>query len=213
MARKFLGIVIVALLLFSVLGLVACNEVSLADYKAEAKADITAHVNSLTPSDYTTENWTLIGQKATEGKTAVDAASDKAQVDTAKAAAITAISGVAAKEEAIMKVRARQTYLEEILKGKNQAATIDDVSFFRNKFLGIYDGSLVGVFYGGQYHGNFPEVEDSVEIAGLTFVWSQGYPILVWNDGEIYGLAEAFGQNLLTEANLVTIHELYYSEV
>ncbi len=213
MTKKFIGIAIVALLLFSVFGLAACNGVSLADYKETAKADITAHVDGLTQTDYTTENWVLIGQRANEGKAAVDAATDEAQVDTAKASAITAINGVSVKEEVTMQLLARQTYLEEILKGKNQAATIDDVSFFRNKFLGIYDGSLVGVFYGGQYHGNFPEVEESVEINDLTFAWSQGYPILVWNDGEIYGLAEAFEQNLLTTANIVTIHELYYSEV
>jgi hypothetical protein len=54
---------------------------------------------------------------------------------------------------------------------------IDDISF--RSFLGIYDDSLVAVFYGGQYHGEFPEVEDNYELDGLTFAFSRGYPILV----------------------------------
>ena len=55
----------------------------------------------------------------------------------------------------------------------------------------------------------FLDVEESIEIAGVIFAWSQGYPILVWNQGEIYELAEAFKQNLLTKENIVAIHELY----
>lgn len=212
MGKKIMVLGIALIMLFSLVGLIACNG-DLAQYKTDAKAEITNHVATLNADEYTAENWTLIGQRADEGKAEVDNAETKTAVDTAKSAAITTINGISPKEEVVMQRQARITYLEKILKEKNQAATIDDVSFFRNKFLGIYDGSLVGVLYGGQYHGNFPEVEESVEIAGLTFVWSQGYPILAWNNGEIYGLSEAFEQNLLTAANLVMIHELYYSEV
>ncbi|MFA5676540.1 MAG: hypothetical protein WDA65_08485 [Christensenellales bacterium] len=207
---KVLAVVVSLLTMFALVGCDQSNE--LAEYKTDAKAEITNHIATLSADDYTSENWVLVGQKVTEGKAAVDIATNKNEVDTAKAAAITAIGDVPQREEVTMQRQAKQTYLEKVLKAQNPNATIDDVSFFHNKFLGIYDDSLVAVFYGGQYHGEFPDVEEEYEIGGLTFRWSMGYPILVWNDGEIYELEQAFTQNLLTATNLITIHELYYSE-
>lgn len=216
MKKKVIGSMVLLAMVFT---FVACNG-DLAQYKTDAKAEITNHVATLNADEYTAENWTLIGQCADEGKAEVDNVETKAAVDTAKSATITDINGISPKEEVVMQIQAKRTYLDKCVKQninyddyKSQYgdATTDDVSFI--PFLGIYDDTLVAVFYGGKYHGPQIEVEESVEIADLTFVWSHGYPILVWNDGEIYGLAEAFGQNLLTAANLVTIHELYYSEV
>lgn len=114
MGKKIMVLGIALIMLLSLVGLTACNG-DLAQYKTAAKAEITNHVATLNANEYTAENWTLIVQRANEGKA-----------------------------EVVMKIQARKTYLEKILKEKNQAATIDDVSFFRNKFLGIYDGSLVG---------------------------------------------------------------------
>ena len=106
----------------------------------------------------------------------------------------------------IMK-QAKQTYLETVLKTDNPEATINDVTF--TPFLGIYNGSLVAVFYGGKYHGPQYSFVVSLEIEGLDFSYSNGYPILVWNSNKIYDLAEAYEQGLLTKANLQTVNSLY----
>jgi len=213
MAKKLLILGVMVIMALSLtLGLAGCGEGGLAQYKADAKAEITSHAAGLTESDYTPDNWALIGQKADEGKTAVDDARTKAAVDTAKTAAIQAMDGVSKTAEAIeaaMKLQARQTYLDEFVKPRYPEATIDDVSLF--PFLGIYNNSLVASFYGGQYHGEYPDIVDSQEIDGLTFEWSRGYPILFWNDGSIYPLSVAFGQGLLTKENLIAVHGLYYN--
>ena len=209
-AVKVMVVVMSLLVTFALIGCGKNNE--LKSYKDTAKASLDTYVAEKGQGNYITENWTVIAGLLADGKTAVDAAESKSAVDAAKAVAITAIDGVSPREEVTMQRQAKQTYLDNILRAKNPNATIDDVSFFHNKFLGIYNGSLVAVFYGGQYHGMYPEGEEKHEISGLTFRWSMGYPILVWNDGEIYELEQAFAQNLLTATNLVIIHELYYSE-
>ena len=207
MRNKNIILIMTQIILFLLIGLTACN-INLVQYKTDAKAEITNHLATMKKEEYTAENWKLILQFADEGKVKVDNAKTKAAIDKAKSSTIIKINGILSKEEDI-KLQARQTYLEKILKVRNQAATIDDVSFFQNMFLGIYNDSLVAVFYGGRYHGVFFDVEESIEIAGVIFAWSQGYPILVWNQGEIYDLAEAFKQNLLTKENIIVIHELY----
>ena len=115
----------------------------------------------------------------------------------------------AALEDEKMKEQSKQTYLASILKTEHSEATINDVSF--RPFLGIYEDSLVAVFYGGQYHGDFPDVEVGYELEGLEFAFSKGYSILVWNNGDIYDLPAAYAQNLLTKENLVLIHDTYYN--
>ena len=120
----------------------------------------------------------------------------------------TASAQQANNEENSMEIQAKQTYLDNSLKTDNPEATIDDVSFM--PFLGIYNDSLVAVFYGGKYHG--PQIERVVEleIEGLDFSYSYGYPILVWKNNSIISLAEAYEQGLLTKANLNTIFDLYH---
>ena len=106
-----------------------------------------------------------------------------------------------------VKVQARQTYLNTIIKPRYPDATIADVSF--RPFLGVYSNSLVAIFYGGQYHGSQIAVEVTEEIENIIFAYSSGYPILVWNDGKISSLTAAYEQGLLTKENLTTIHNLY----
>lgn len=110
-------------------------------------------------------------------------------------------------EDTEMKNQAKETYLTTVLKIKNPEATIDDVTFM--SFLGIYNGSLVAIFYGGKYHGLFFDRVIGLEIEGLDFSYSDGYPILVWNNDKIHSLAEAYEQELLTKANLEAIYSLY----
>ena len=123
-------------------------------------------------------------------------------------------------EEEAMKNQAKQTYLETVLKTKDPSnlvggvdladATVDDITF--KPFLGIYGGSLVAVFYGNKYHGVHFEHVISLEINGLDFSYSNGYPVLVWNNNSISTLEEAYGQGLLSKANLESVHSLYIFE-
>lgn len=90
MFKKIIGIAIVLSLVFV---FVACNG-NLTQYKTDAKAEIANYIATLNVDDYTTENWVVIEQKAADGIVAVDKAINKNEVDTAKAAAITAIDEV-----------------------------------------------------------------------------------------------------------------------
>ena len=114
-----------------------------------------------------------------------------------------------------MKEKAKQTYLDTILipilivmnPDAVSLVSIDDISF--RPFMGIFNGSLVAVFYGGKYHGIFTDDLIMLEIGGTTFYWGNGYPILVWNEGVIYKLSEAYGQRLLSREDLERIRILY----
>jgi len=111
--------------------------------------------------------------------------------------------------------KAKQTYLATVIKikcpeeiGHDPAlATIDDVSF--DPFIGIFKDSLVASFYGGIYHGPHPDVVREVVIEHFKFYWSEGYPILVWNEGIIYELTDAYEQGLLGKDDLETIFNVY----
>lgn len=105
--------------------------------------------------------------------------------------------------------QARQTYLMDYLKDKHPKASLDDVSF--DRFLGIYHGSLVAVFYGGQYHGVHLDVVREEENEGFVFSYPDGYPILVWKDQKLYTLTEAYGLGILTKDNLTSIYDVYYN--
>jgi len=94
----YLGIALV--MLFSMAGLSACDlDLGLAAYKTTAKSEITSHVQGLTQTNYTPANWTLIEQRADEGKTAVEAAESKSSVDTAVTTAKADIDAVEQKDE------------------------------------------------------------------------------------------------------------------
>lgn len=199
-------IIIIGVILVMLFSLAACKGNELAEYKAQAKADLEAYAESKGQENYSEDNWAAILGLVEDGKAAVDAAENKTAVDNAVSTAKEEINAIQ-REVYDIKLQAKQTYLETVLKPEHPEATINDVSF--RPFLGIYNGSLVAMFYGGQYHGLFPEFVYSIEIAGLTFAWSNGYPILVWNDGKINSLTAAYEQGLLTKENLITILGLY----
>lgn len=102
MFRKLIGLGIALTLLFS---LAACNT-DLAEYKIIAKTEITSHVQGLTSSNYTPANWTLIEQRADEGKTAVDEATSKPTVDIVKTETIQAIDKVEQNGKEILETEA-----------------------------------------------------------------------------------------------------------
>lgn len=50
----------------------------------------------------------------------------------------------------------------------------------------------------------------SEEVAGIWFVYRDGQPVYVWNDGEFYRLSLAYDKGLLTEQDLLNI-QFYHS--
>jgi hypothetical protein len=105
---------------------------------------------------------------------------------------------------------ARQTFLEQYVHHNYPEAIIEDISF--RQFHGIFNESLVAVFCGGQYHGPYIDVvwEESI----LSFIFSAPFShrILVWHDGTLYELKEAFDIELLNRDDLEIIFEnhVYY---
>ncbi|MCL2797730.1 MAG: hypothetical protein FWD58_06725 [Firmicutes bacterium] len=84
--------------------LAACNqEVGLAKYKATAKSGLETYAVAKGEGNYSAEKWAEVLAFATDGKAAIDAATDKPGVDFAVATAKTNIDGVltAAQEDAI----------------------------------------------------------------------------------------------------------------
>ena len=208
MGKKLTGTVFVVVMFLSLFSLVACNSFNLADYQTSGKTAIRTYADiKVQENDYTNAGLQAIEVAVTDGIDAVDTADSKVNVDMEIDAAKTEINAIE-RDACEAKTQAKQTYLNTILKPKHPEATIADISF--TPFLGIYDSSLVAIFYGGQYHGMFPEVEDSYELEGLVFAFSRGYPILVWNDEKISDLPAAYAQGLLTKENLMMIHNLYY---
>jgi len=59
----------------------------LAEYKEDAKAKLTAYIETLEPDDYSDGNWALVQAAFMAGKKAIDAAADNTEVDTALNAA------------------------------------------------------------------------------------------------------------------------------
>lgn len=106
-----------------------------------------------------------------------------------------------------VKNKAMETYLNAYVQVRYPNATISDISF--RPFLGIYNEAIVGTFYGGQYHGEWPEYEQNYNIDGYLFSFSKGYPILVWKENKIFELPSAYNDGILTKENLSDIYNLY----
>jgi len=86
MLNKIFGLVITAVIMLGLLGLSACNNDSLDDYKAEGKLIIEDYAQDI-KENYSDVNWTKICDIVTVCKTAIDAAESKTDVDNAVAAA------------------------------------------------------------------------------------------------------------------------------
>ena len=93
MFKKLIGIAVAMVMLLGVFGLAGCTE-SLEEYKATKSAELQEYVDAKGESNYTTENWAIFQQAVTDGKVAIDAATDKAGVDTAVTTAKGEISAV-----------------------------------------------------------------------------------------------------------------------
>ncbi|MFA5449552.1 MAG: hypothetical protein WC292_03845 [Clostridia bacterium] len=106
MLKKLTIFCVMFLLLFSIIGLAACNNGDeLADYKTQAIESLEAYAKSKGQDNYTAENWETIKTIVENGKTTINTAESKEAVDTAKAEAMTAImtiDEVTKKEKDVM---------------------------------------------------------------------------------------------------------------
>jgi len=78
-----------------------CAEIELLEYKASAIIKLQEFVAELDEDDYTADNWVVIEGFITTGKAAINAATDKAGVDTALTGVKEAIGDVEQKEECL----------------------------------------------------------------------------------------------------------------
>ena len=102
MSKKLIGIVLAMMLLFGVVGLTACNTVSLEDYKTEGKAAIQAHADGkIAENGYTAEGLAAIQQAVATGNENVETAESKTAVDTAVTTAKAAINEVEREDVAL----------------------------------------------------------------------------------------------------------------
>ena len=104
--------------------------------------------------------------------------------------------------------KARQTYLDTVIREYYPGATIDLVSF--TPFIGIFNSSLIAVFSDGDFPGQYSDIAIDSKIGNLTFYWPHKHPILVWNDDTIYELFEAYELDLLTDENLSSIYNSHW---
>ena len=94
MLKRIMVFGIAMAMLFSMAAVSGCNSFNLSQHKTDAKAELDAHVATKVESDYVAENWKILLEYLTNGKTAIDEATNKLQVNTEKSTAIQAINGV-----------------------------------------------------------------------------------------------------------------------
>lgn len=114
--------------------------------------------------------------------------------------------GCNTKNDKELIAQAKQAYLDTYIKNNRKDATIDDVWLFDH--IGIYSDSLVGVFL-DRKNCYFSEVEHTINIGGLNFVYSEGYDIIVYNPGTFFTLAEAYNKDIISFENLNQIYKVY----
>jgi hypothetical protein len=94
MKKRLIGLAIILALLFS---LSACSQ-GLSAYKEDAKQQIDSYSDAKGQNNYSEKNWAAILLKVNAGKTAIDSADSKADVDTAVNDAKTAIDAIEREE-------------------------------------------------------------------------------------------------------------------
>lgn len=102
MGKKIIVLVLTAIMTLGIFGLTACNNDSLNDYKAAGKSAIESYAEER-KENYSYDNWMVVCGIVTAGKTAIDAAESKSDVDAA----------VAAAKEDINKIKYKVEYKDE----------------------------------------------------------------------------------------------------
>ena len=73
-------------------------------------------------------------------------------------------------------------------------------------YYGEYNGAHVGFIHGILM---YTQALSSETVAGVTFRYNSGQKMLVYFDGELMRLGEAYDRGLLTQEDLITLHSLY----
>lgn len=158
MSKKLIGIVVIAIMLFGVLGLVGCDSFNLTKYKASGCAAIETYAAiKIAESNYSEAGLQAIEQVVNECKAAVDTAENKTAVDTAVSDAKITID-VAQKEGEVAEwtlldssncyaeFEQSEAYFENI--AKSTAAYDEAIAFFTTTD-GKYTDDFGGVFIDG----------------------------------------------------------------
>ncbi len=190
--------------MLSVIGLTACENFDLKEYKSEAKKELDTYLENKSIEDL--ENLETILADISNSKQIIDDATSKSNVDAAVAKAKDAIDGIV--ENIVLQVK--HTYIERFLKEEHPEATVTDVIV--TSYLGTYNGSFVAVL-NDKFHKLFTEYVIPLKFEGFNFSYSNGYPIRVWNSGKFYDILYAFKQELLTKDDLQIIASLYNSQI
>ncbi|MFA5449548.1 MAG: hypothetical protein WC292_03825 [Clostridia bacterium] len=204
MLKKLTVFCVIFVLLFSVVGLAACNNGDeLAEYKTQAIESLEAYADQ---SNYSEENWTIVLGLMDGGKVAIDEAADKDGVDNAVSTTKTTINSIPTKEEVGMEVEVKGKILQDYYNLLNSDdITLQDV--YIRRFYGVYNDSFAVIM--AIYGIDPPPAVDEIMVSGLEFTFNTGYHIKIWNDGDFYSLQDAFDESFITLEDLETICELH----
>jgi len=100
--------------------------------------------------------------------------------------------------------RIRQDYFQGL---DNVYGNITFEDVYVRQFYGVYNESVVVVMW--IYGSGTPPAIDTIEVEGFEFEYHTGRPILVWNNGNFYGLQRAYDEGLISMENLEQIHSLH----
>ena len=83
MKKKLINLMVILVMMLCFYVLTGCDSISISDYKATKITELQAYADAKGVDNYTAENWLILQQAVTDGKTAVEVATNKAGVDAA----------------------------------------------------------------------------------------------------------------------------------
>lgn len=98
MLKRTFNIMVVVVIMLGILGLTACYEPNLDEYKASKSSELQDYADAKGEISYSTDGWMAIGNIVTQGKTEIEAATKKFAVDKAVKVALDAIDEVPQEE-------------------------------------------------------------------------------------------------------------------
>ncbi len=112
-------------------------------------------------------------------------------------------------EEQDLSTKACEAYWKQFIKPLIEDSSIEDVKMYR--YLGTYGDSYVAIIL-DRKNCIFPERIIECIIGGLDFSYSDGYEILVYNNGEITTLSDAYNKKIISQETLQRIHKEYHNK-
>ena len=196
-AKVLAAVILVIIALALMVGLGAANTLfNLEEYKTTAKAEVESYV---IVSDYSAENWAVVLGLIEDGKAAIDAATDKAGVDSSVTEAKTQIDTVEKGKEMadfVLTISVENTTVRQgeefkvIISLKNQSGKDCEIAILGNPF-----------------RPEIPNWEYSVDSAELP-----EFPALIFieNNGIMQG-TKLFGSDLEIGKHELTYRALFFT--